>query len=73
MKLERRPSVDTAIFGRVTVTEMFETEAEARAAGFYFDGHAFLVNDFGAVEVPPFKVLMRDDGANAAEYCVVFT
>lgn len=71
MKLERCPSVDTAIFGRVTVTEMFDTESEARAAGYYFDGHAFLVNGFGGVEVPPFRVLKRDNGENDEEYCVV--
>ena len=51
--------IDTAIYGKVVVTEEYETEAEARAAGYAADAHAYLVNRFGAREVPAWKVLAK--------------
>ena len=54
--------VDTAIFGRVPLLEVFDDEAEARAAGYYYDGHAS-----GADR----KVLARDTDHVHREFCGV--
>ncbi len=59
----------TAIFGEVDVMEVFETEEAARAAGYYFDGHAYLIGEFGGVEVAPYKVLARDNCCSYSDMC----
>lgn len=61
----------TAIFGEVDVLEVFETEEAARTAGYYFDGHAYLIGEFGGVEVAPYKVLARYNGFSYIDMCVV--
>lgn len=51
---------ETAIFGSVLIDEIYETEAEARAAGFYADAHL----KTGAWPDTEWKVLY--DGAHYA-------
>ena len=62
---------DTAIFGRVEILETFDDEAAARAAGYHYDAHAFAVNDRGAIETVPYKVLARDTDFIHREYCKI--
>lgn len=49
----------TAIFGEVEICGEYQDEAEARAAGYVFDAHAYRVNAFGSIEPVSWKVLAR--------------
>jgi len=60
--------VQTAIFGEVEICGEYQDEAEARAAGYVFDAHAYRVNEFGGKEPVGYKVLVRNvDGRS--EFC----
>lgn len=63
--------VMTGIFGEVEIREVFEDELEARAAGYVYDGAAYRVNDFGAVEPVSWKVLARDTDFVHKDYALI--
>jgi hypothetical protein len=64
-------TVDTAIFGRVRISEAYGTEAAARAAGYTYDAAVYRVNAFGSREPVPWKVLARWTDFTHKEYCAV--
>lgn len=64
-------TADTAIFGKVNISEVFEQELEAREAGYCYDAHAYLINVFGGMEPVSWKVLARASGRSEWEFCKV--
>ena len=64
-------TVKTSLFGAVTISEVYASEAEARAAGYVFDAAAYIRNAFGGREAPKYKVLARWTDFVHKEYCVV--
>jgi len=61
----------TAIFGRVEITEAFDSELEARAAGYYYDAHVYLINDFGGIEPVDYKVLAKSTGETTWQFAKI--
>ena len=63
--------VQTAIFGEVEICGEYQDEAEARAAGYVFDAHAYRVNVFGGIEPVSFLVLARAESETEWSYCLI--
>ena len=63
--------VYTAIFGEVEIGAVYEDEGQARAEGYCYDAHAYIINQFGGIEPPGWKVLARSEGRTGWRFAAI--
>lgn len=61
----------TALFGVVEISQVFEDEEQARDEGYWYDAHAYGVNQFGGMEPVDYKVMVRWKDFVTAEFARV--